>query len=837
MAASSSDALPASSPFGLAPPATMEQFQAMLAATLAAERARSEEQLAASEARNQELLRRFEQNDAKRQRKTDELTSEVRRLSDQLRQVRDREVQNDNPPPPAGQPQEPMDGDADDADDDGGQPPPEDEDAPHPQLEEWITKANLQMANLPHKSYYTNWTLGLSQDDVKRVFQILNNFKDSVPQNPTIMYAPERAGKSGAMLSVIKAAQIAGTPVIIFCAPAKVAPVTDMVEKLYKGGFHDETYGCNIAHTLSKSAKRPSQFNAFVLVCALCSPADQEKASEFITAHAMDRRKVVVIADECDEIVMGKGRSRATVDHRNNPDNYKDYLPRDDGEDGNTSPDDSDDSDDTDDAERGVVGPNAPPKSYDVANARKIFQEKVVPHVHLFMVTATVSGILVDPLSVFRSDLETQVLLVRMNRNYYGIENFVIPAGCKDFHEGLMTTNPDTGIFQENHGNFNLLNKFIAHENPHDGHRLVHAVEQNDVIEIKGAAYITITNRVNAAGGIADLSWDLHQHMRKVHPEFQHTTLIFSFVGTPTCRLGNNGLHAFNRGMTFEEMYNEMAKEYKQGICRIDGVDRKRVCFTDAITHIVLLGFTLTRRAMTAAFRPADKPKTLVAPMYVIARSGRASKVDADSQRVMRAGGDLGEYILPDGFEVWISCDPELLENLKKLRRMEEESLREQGRNTKLHAEFLHTYSGHTHGIAHLKLTKRGVSMQGIGHGTREFTLTLAVSKAIEKFVEFLTNEDGLSATTVNKYRGIAEKMTRQVYVDGDDPRQIRLSEIVTFDELEDFIRCPHVVEYGEYYDSKKAPFQRTIAAVFGYLKSFSLTDEGANAITDAEQA
>lgn len=266
-------------------------------------------------------------------------------------------------------------------------------------------------------------------------------------------------------------------------------------------------------------------------------------------------------------------------------------------------------------------------------------------------------------------------------------------------------------------------------------------------------------------------------------------------------------------------------------------MDRKRVCFTDAITHIVLLGFTLTRRAMTAAFRPADKPKTLVAPMYVIARSGRASKVDADSQRVMRAGGDLGEYILPDGFEVWISCDPELLENLKKLRRIEEESLREQGRNTKLHAEFLHTYSGHTHGIAHLKLTKRGVSMQGIGHGTREFTLTLAVSKAIEKFVEFLTNEDGLSATTVNKYRGIAEKMTRQVYVDGDDPRQIRLSEIVTFDELEDFIRCPHVVEYGEYYDSKKAPFQRTIAAVFGYLKSFSLTDEGANAITDAEQA
>ena len=79
--------------------------------------------------------------------------------------------------------------------------------------------------------------------------------------------------------------------------------------------------------------------------------------------------------------------------------------------------------------------------------------------------------------------------------------------------------------------------------------------------------------------------------------------------------------------------------------------------------------------------------------------------------------------------------------------------------------------------------------------------------------------------------------MARIVYHDNDSPRQIRLSEIVAFDELEHLIGSPHVLDYGEYHNGQSVSRQRNIASAFVYLKRFSLTDEGANAIIDAEQA
>jgi len=718
----------------------------------------------------------------------------------------------------------------------------------NPRLAEWIRKSDLQMADVPHKSYYTDWRRGLSHESITRVFTVLEQYRQSIPQNPTIVYAPERAGKSPAVLCIVKAAQIAGQPVIIFCAPTKKAPVLDMIEKLYRGGFDLDTHGINIAHTIAgKNTKRESKFDAFVLVAALTNHKDLEKAVNFIEAHRRSGRQVVAIMDEADEIVMGKGSSWTTLDPRHEPDNSERYLPDNDSEveieDGRYDDDmgSTNDSDDDDSDEQG--GPRQ--RKVEVAKARKCFQEKIVPSAHLFMVTATVSGLLVDPLSFFCLEQQTLVLLVEMNDNYIGIGKFVILEGCEDYRAGLTTTNEDTSIFQEDHRNLNMLEKFIAHDNPHDGQCVTHAGDPSDQIKLKGAAYITTTNRVKADGGIHGLARDLHAYIKRKHPAFAKSTLIVSFVGQPHCVMGGK-LHNFNPGSTFEVMYNEIGKYYKTGTVQIDGSDPNLVCFTDACTHVMLLGFTLTRRAMTAAFCPDDQPKTLVTPEYVIARSGRSSKVDADSQRIMRAGGDLGEYLVPEGYEVWISCNPGLLKNLNSLRTMEEESLKEQARSPKVHATFLNNYSVDTNGIADLKVTKRGLRLGGLGHGTQAYAAAQVLSTALEKFETFLVEDtDGLSGIdgtrrggrsgklkqiTVLKYKNTIGNMMRYSYTGGAQKRQIRLTDIVTFDTLDDFINSPN----NDYWHAEN-PHDHALG--FRYLKQFSLTPDGADAIAVAERA
>jgi hypothetical protein len=305
-------------------------------------------------------------------------------------------------------------------------------------------------------------------------------------------------------------------------------------------------------------------------------------------------------------------------------------------------------------------------------------------------------------------------------------------------------------------------------------------------------------------------------------------------------------------------MYNKMEERYNdpddQDV-QIRGLDPEQVCFTDAITHLVLLGYGLTRRAMTAAFSPADKPGTLVMPMYVIARSGKASKVDADSQRIMRAGGDTGEYILPEDYQVWISCEPVLLGNLNSLRRVEQESLGEQALKYRVHADFLHLYSVEEHGIADLKVTKAGLSLSGIGHGTGGYEAAQMVRGAVKRLEDYLIDLAGLNGTgrgdgrlaasTVKNYMGIVIQMMRSLQTGGgDQSRHIHLSEIVSFDTLEAFIQSEDWT-YGEYHAaminvagrSGRAGRPVNITSAFRHLKEWSQTDDGASAITDAEQA
>jgi hypothetical protein len=733
-------------------------------------------------------------------------------------------------------------------------PPPPPPPPPHQtiqeQLDEWNRQADLQIA---HGSYYADWRTSLSQVDIRCGFEIL---KQDEPQNPTIVYAPERAGKSGAIFDLVKAAQVAGKSVIILCAPTKVAPVMDMVNKLYKAGFDNLDTGCKIAHTLGAKTGECwdsqvfTQDETVIYVGALTSYADLDKVAMFAKDQKLSNRGVVCIVDECDEIVMGRGSSSMFVNPRFNANNYTEYLTAGAGEDagdGENVDEGAGDEEDEEDEEGNRMA---------VAKARKCFKEEVVPHVKLFMVTATVSGILVDPLGVFRMDLPTRVLLVNISPNYIGISNFTIPEGCNDFREGMAGVRDHySSIFQENNGNLEILKKFVAHENPHDGEYLTHAVDPNKRVQLKGLIYITTTNRVDAAGGITCFANELSNYMETNCPQFYSSTLIVSFVGVPHCKL-NGVSFKFAKGTNLQQMYDKMAERYNdpdEHTVQIHGSDPEHVCFTDAITHIYLLGYTLTRRAMTAAFNPADKPGTLVMPMYVIARSGKASKVDADSQRIMRAGGDTGEYNLPPGYQVWISCNPELLKNLNSLRRVENDSLIKQAQAYRVHADFLHLYSADEHGIADLKVTKGGLSLSGIGHGTGGYAAAQVVRGAVEKFQEYLTAYAGLRRSgrgdgslahkTVLRYTAIVIQMMRS-WQTGGQGRLIRLSEIVSFATLEAFIQS-ELWSYGEWYDGTinvadmpgRAGRAGNIASAFKHLKEFSETEDGASAITDAEQA
>jgi hypothetical protein len=710
------------------------------------------------------------------------------------------------------------------------------------QLIEWNRQADLQIA---HGSYYTDWRTSLDQKDIGCVLEIL---KQDEPQNPTIVYAPERAGKSGAICCIVKAAQVAGKAVIIFCAPTKVAPVQDMVDKLHKAGFDNPDTGCKIAHTLgpANTAEWPSQEytqnDPVVFVCALTTHNDLGKAAEMITNARLNNREVVAIADECDEIVMGTGGSWMEVDRRFDPANVGDYIREGAGVD--------------EDQEQEIVegvDENSPllgVQKKQVAKAVLCFKKEIVPRVILFMVTATVSGILVDPLSVFNMGLRTRVLLVKISRNYIGISNFTIPENCRDYRPGMAGVGDQpSSILQENHGNLEMWKNFVAHANPYDGQCLPHAVDPNKEIELKGLIYITTTNRVNATGGITDLAFELSEYMERNHQQLAPSTLIISFVGTPHCIL-NGILHKFKNGTSLQQMYNKMEERYNdpddQDV-QICGSDPEQVCFTDAITHLVLLGYGLTRRAMTAAFSPADKPGTLVMPMYVIARSGKASKVDADSQRIMRAGGDTGEYTLPEDYQVWISCEPVLLRNLNSLRKAEEESLGKQAQTHELHFEFLHGYNVQGHGVADLKVTKAGLSLDGIGRGTGGYEAAVMLRGAVQKFEDYLAERVGLNGTgrgdgrlsnsTVKNYMAVVKQMMQSLQKgEGDQNRHIHLSEIVSFDTLDAFIQSRDWT-YGDYFDAMINGRPGNITSAFRHLKEFSQTDDGASAITDAGRA
>ena len=101
--------------------------------------------------------------------------------------------------------------------------------------------------------------------------------------------------------------------------------------------------------------------------------------------------------------------------------------------------------------------------------------------------------------------------------------------------------------------------------------------------------------------------------------------------------------------------------------------------FSSVCKHVVLIGYNLTRRAMTAAFTPADEPGVLCKLQYGILTGPRLC-IDAVSQRFNRCSHDFGDYEVPENYCVDVAMYPVALDMCKEFRKLEDEMVDEQRR-------------------------------------------------------------------------------------------------------------------------------------------------------------
>ena len=128
---------------------------------------------------------------------------------------------------------------------------PEPSEIPLPQDEQGLYDQWIETANdiIPEgASIYSDFRLAFGdetdegrrfrENEVKAIARILFDFKRTrQPGQHAMLKGREREGKTGALFSIALAAIILRMRVVILCAPNKVAPVVDMVQKIRAAGF------------------------------------------------------------------------------------------------------------------------------------------------------------------------------------------------------------------------------------------------------------------------------------------------------------------------------------------------------------------------------------------------------------------------------------------------------------------------------------------------------------------------------------------------------------------------------------------------------------------------
>ena len=606
----------------------------------------------------------------------------------------------------------------------GAQPPPqrrlsvhhERADIPLPQNEQELYDGWLNAADniVPeHASFYSDFRQAFGdgtdegrrfrENEIKAIAKVLFYFKRArKPGQHAMLKGREREGKTGALFSVALAALIMQMRVVILCAPHKVAPVVDMVKKIRAAGFG--TYW-NVRHTLGKKAIKdndlPSSDVGQIFVAALGTVTDLKKVKQFIESEIRGDHRTVTLIDECDELTQGKGNKSLNVPHREDPGTYQQYI----SEDARGEDEEDDDIPTVDpDSRRATRGS----RKENIAAASHYFKTQLYERTQVFACSATLSGYMLNPVGVLRNDLVTPIFMVYPKPGYRGIENFVIPEGCDLETEGNLSLDQ----FKESAPVERMLKRFYNRENVCDGTRLEpRDRNRGSAVTLRGMLFISCSPKVNVYGGVADIakevcnavdSWADARHDSKV-------TLFVCFVGVPKVRFGNTWLK-MPSGASLETIYNRTAQEARKG--SVSGVHLGAdEPFSNVCKNCVLIGYNMTRRAMTAAFQPADEPGVLCKLQYGIMTAPKTLTIDAVSQRFNRASHDFGDYEVPEDYCVDVAMSPVALDMCKQFREMEDKMVDDQRAQPRIHAEFRQQIEVFAKDLEDVRVSKRNIRL------------------------------------------------------------------------------------------------------------------------------
>ena len=616
----------------------------------------------------------------------------------------------------------------------------------------------------------TNEGCAYRRKEMEAVGKLLLQFKVNrgSPGQHAILKGREREGKTGALFSIALAALLLRMRVVILCAPNKVAPVVDMVKKLQQSGFNQLV---SVKHTLGKKATEengiPSAESGQIFVAALCTISDLKRVKSYIKDERRGGNFTVTLVDECDEITQGKGNKSLDVERREDPNTYQESIhPDRRGED-----------------EAGVryVRPGSRAsrqlsRKEQLAAASQYFKQHIHDMTQIIACSATLSGYILNPIGTFKNDVVTSIFMVFPKLGYRGIETFKIPEGCELDTEGNLT--PDD--LRRSESVAALLKRFYERKNACDGERLLlrrspapgpepgpSGTSEAGSVTLRGILFISCSPKVHVYGGYRDIvkavcdivtSWPVE--------ECRHdpsTTLFVCFVGKPWVYF-NGKWDQMTAGKSVEDMYNKTEEKARNGHFGVLGLGANdplsKVC-----KHVVLIGYNMTRRAMTAAFRPASEPRVLCKVQYGILTTPKAVTIDTVSQRVNRPSHDFADHVVPDNYSVDVAMSRWMLRLCQQYRKLEDEMVDRQRADPKPHCEFRQSIEVFASELDKAKVSKRRIPMSELSWTGQEqrrreqLALELDQLPVLVEFKAWLEKQpvrqghaDTLAASTVDHY-------------------------------------------------------------------------------------
>ena len=550
----------------------------------------------------------------------------------------------------------------------------------------------------------TNEGVASRRHEMIQICKILFDFKKEKgkPGQPAILKGREREGKTVALFSITLAALLLEMRVVILCAPNKVAPVVDMVKKLERAGF-PQMFATR--HTLGVKATSEHGLQQCevgnIFVAALGTIGDLKKVKSYINGQKKDGNFTVTLLDECDELTQGKGQQSMHIEDRNDPSSYQTYIPLDSrGEDDMDAP--------------------LPMSQQDAARAKKrieklatacaFFGKEIKPMTQLFACSATLSGCILNPIGLFDNNEITRCFKVYPKPGFTGIERYSIPEGCELEADGNMSLNS----FQESGAVKKMLQNFFDRKNECDGTQFL-PIDHTRAkpVNLRGMLFVSVSNRVNGTGGVEDFVKAINNMSNSMYEnKYKNSTLCICCVGNPLVFFAGKSVKVAS-GTSFEDIYNKTAHLARQG--KFPGIRlEKNIPFSSVCKHTILIGYNLTRRAMTAAFTPADEPNVLCKLQYLIFTGSKSITIDAVSQRITRASHDFIQHIVPNNYSVDVCMQPRLLDLLKVYRKMEDDMIEMQRRELNKHAIFRQKILVDRDKLLGIKISKRGIEVTGL---------------------------------------------------------------------------------------------------------------------------